>query len=382
VSKEIECKYVAGNIHGAYELLRGWYRKRGSQPQKPTRKELDKIREEFLKLYQKETPLGDPIPIHVFPLPINDKIPDEDEVWTAAKRMHCGKSPGASGICVSDLLYWHERLPEVWEKLVCLVQDCFEGKAIPQEFSYEILCLIPNLEQGKYCRIALLDVIYKLVSMIIHIRIQDAIQFHPALHGFQHSHGTGTCILEAKLQMQLASYLCQPLYQIFLDLSKAYDTLDRDRTLSILEAYGAGPHICSIIHMVWNAKLVLPSSGGYYGEPFHAWRGVRQGDIISPIIFNIVIDAIVREWYACMDIGTVNEGGLRTTFYADDGCLAGTDPEQLQQGFTLVIDLLKRMGLHLNVNKTKAMVYFGGAGSRHMSTEAYAHRFDKSLSTQ
>jgi hypothetical protein len=174
--------------------------------------------------------------------------------------------------------------------------------------------------------------------MIIHIRIQDAIQFHPALHGFQHSRGTGTCILEAKLQMQLASYLCQPLYQIFLDLLKAYDTLDHDRTLSVLEAYGAGPHICSIIHMVWNAELVLPSSGGYYGEPFRAWHGVRQGDIISPIIFNIVIDAIVREWYACMDIGTVNEGRLRTTFYADDGHLAGTDPEQLQQGFTLVVD--------------------------------------------
>jgi hypothetical protein len=96
-----------------------------------------------------------------------------------------------------------------------LVQDCFEGKTIPQEFSYEILCLILKSEQGKYRGIGLLDVIYKLLSMIIHIHIQNAIQFHPALHGFRHSHGTGTCILEAKLQMQLASYLCQPLYQIF-----------------------------------------------------------------------------------------------------------------------------------------------------------------------
>jgi hypothetical protein len=56
---------------------------------------------------------------------------------------------------------------------------------------------------------------------------------------------------------------------------KAYDTLDHDHTLSILEAYGAGPHICLIICTVWNAELVFPpSSGGYYGEPFRAWRGV------------------------------------------------------------------------------------------------------------
>jgi hypothetical protein len=184
--------------------------------------------------------------------------------------------------------------------------------------------------------------------------------------------------------MQLASYLCQPLYQIFLDLSKAYGTLDRDRTMSILEAYGVGPHVRSIICAVWDAELIIPKSGGYFGEPFHARRGVQQGDIISPVIFNIVVNAIVREWYACMNIGTVIEGtfGLGTTFYADDGRLSGTDPVRLQQGLTIVADLFKRMGLCLNTNKTKAMVYFGGAGSKRMSAEAYARCFDKFLLTQ
>jgi hypothetical protein len=80
-----------------------------------------------------------------------------------------------------------------------------------------------------------------------------------------------------------------------------------------------------------------------------------------------------------MNIGTVIEGtfGLGTTFYADDGRLSGTDPVRLQQGLTIVADLFKRMGLRLNTNKTKAMVYFGGAGSKRMLAEAYAHRFDK-----
>jgi hypothetical protein len=62
------------------------------------------IRKSFLDLYQNEEPPGDPIPIHVSPSAIHDEIPDEDEVWTAAKRMRRGKSPGASGIHVSDIV--------------------------------------------------------------------------------------------------------------------------------------------------------------------------------------------------------------------------------------------------------------------------------------
>jgi hypothetical protein len=72
--------------------------------------------------------------------------------------------------------------------------------------------------------------------MILHLCLQAVIDFHPSLHGFHQCRSTGTCILEAKLQMQLASYLCQPLYQIFIDLTKAYNTLVHSRTLSLLEA--------------------------------------------------------------------------------------------------------------------------------------------------
>jgi hypothetical protein len=98
--------------------------------------------------------------------------------------MQCGKSPGPSGIHVSDLLFWHEKLPDVWNELVSLIQDAFDDKAIPQEFLYEILCLIPKEDRGKCRGIALLEVVYKLVSMIIHLCLQTVIDFHPSLHGF------------------------------------------------------------------------------------------------------------------------------------------------------------------------------------------------------
>ena len=41
---------------------------------------------------------------------------------------------------------------------------------------------------------------------------------------------------------------------------------------------------------------MVARAGGYYGEAFKGSRGVTQGDPISPIIFNVVVDAVVRHW--------------------------------------------------------------------------------------
>jgi hypothetical protein len=65
---------------------------------------------------------------------------------------------------------------------------------------------------------------------------------------------------------------------------------------------------------------------GYYGTHFRSERGTTQGDIISPMIFNIVVDAVVREWYH----KTETQGPSTTVhalFYADDGLLYSTDAD-------------------------------------------------------
>jgi hypothetical protein len=87
VSQEIETKFQSGNVHGAFELLCGWYRKCDGKSPRPTHKDLNLIQSQFRNLYRKVDPSGDPLPTHVSPAPVNDSILDEDEIWHAAKRM-------------------------------------------------------------------------------------------------------------------------------------------------------------------------------------------------------------------------------------------------------------------------------------------------------
>ena len=80
----------------------------------------------------------------------------------------------------------------------------------------------------------------EVVAAILHRRLTTAILYHDTLHSFRAGRGTGTATLEAKLLHQIAAMREEVLYMIFLDLTKAYDTLDRSRSLEILEGYRVG----------------------------------------------------------------------------------------------------------------------------------------------
>ena len=114
-------------------------------------------------------------------------------------------------------------------------------------FSQGIFVLIPKAKSGESRGIALLEVIYKLVSSIINRRMQAGITFDDAVHGFRPGRGTGTAILEAKLLAQLQIRSDEPLYMVFVDLKKAYDTLDRTQAMRILKSTVLEKSFCRFI---------------------------------------------------------------------------------------------------------------------------------------
>ena len=141
-----------------------------------------------------------------------------------------------------------------------------------------------------------METIWKIISSIITQCIQQSVKFHNAIHGFCPNRGTHTAIIEAKLYQQRHITEGKPLYHIFLDISKAYDTIDRKQKIRVLQGYGVGENCIRILRTLWDNHTIMPRDGSLYGASFNAKRGVTQGDIISPIIFNIMIDATINAW--------------------------------------------------------------------------------------
>ena len=82
---------------------------------------------------------------------------------------------------------------------------------------------------------------------------------------------------------------------------------------------------------------MVASTGGYYGAVFQGAQGVTQGDPLSPTIFNVVVDAVLRHWVTVM-LERAEEQGERgqegrhqaALFYADDGMVASLYPRWIQ----------------------------------------------------
>ena len=150
--------------------------------------------------------------------------------------------------------------------------------------------------QKEYRGIGLVEVMWNFVAAILHCRLATSITYHDFLHGFWEGCGTGTATLEAKLLQHLAAMREEVLYVIFLDLHKAYDALSRSRCLDILEGYGVGPRARRLLRTYWGHMKMVARAEGYYGAAFKGARGVTHGDPLSPTIFNVVVDVVVRHW--------------------------------------------------------------------------------------
>lgn len=265
-----------------------------------------------------------------------------------------------------------------WTKVINLIQEIYRNGKLPQRLNMSTLIMLPKGDNDVR-GIGLVESVWKVLGKIINRRIQEVVKFHPCVHGFRKNKGTGTAILEVKLLATLALEEKETVYQVFLDLRKAYDSVSRQRLLLIMKEYGIGERTATLIEKYWTTQQVAIKQSGFYGKAFSPGRGVIQGDVLSPTLFNLVIDTIVRQ--LCSEIDENETGRIQSmcVFYADDGYLGGTNPNEVQQMTNKATSMFETLGLAANATKTKAMVNSIVTFNTGISIEAYARRWDEDV---
>ena len=86
----------------------------------------------------------------------------------------------------------------------------------------------------------------------------------------------------------------ETLFQVFIDVRKACNSLDQGRCMETLREYGLGPRLQRLLQRYWDIQRVVTNAGKYYVQPFSMGRGVTQGDPVYMELFNIIVDAVFR----------------------------------------------------------------------------------------
>ena len=86
-----------------------------------------------------------------------------------------------------------------------------------------------------------------------------------------------------------------PLFLCFIDIQKAYDSVDRNLLWQVLSRLGVPPQMITVIREFHDGmKACVRSGDGTCSKPFEVNKGLRQGCVLSPLLSNIFIAAVLN----------------------------------------------------------------------------------------
>ena len=147
------------------------------------------------------------------------------------------------------------------------------------------------------------------------------------------------------------------IYFCFIDYAKAFDCVDHNKLWKILNEIGIPDHLTCLLRNLYAGKEATVRTGHGTTDWFQIGKGVGRVCILSPCLFNFYAEYIMRnaglkEAQAGIKIARRNINNLR---YADDTTLMAESEEELKSLLMKVKEESEKVGLTLNIQKTKIM---------------------------
>ena len=145
------------------------------------------------------------------------------------------------------------------------------------------------------------------------------------------------------------------IYSCFIDYAKAFDCVDHNKLWKILKELGIPDELTCLLRSLYAGQEATVRTGHGTTDWFQVGKGVRQGCILSPCLFNFyaeyIMNAGLEEAQAGIKIARRNVNNLR---YADDTTLMA-ESEELKSLLMKVNEESEKAGLKLNMQKPKIM---------------------------
>ena len=219
--------------------------------------------------------------------------------------VHClkqGKAPGPDGVQGELLKALKPSLLRVLYEFFCRVWDGVEP--VPHEWKVSYLVPLPKKGDltlcGKWRGILLSSTVGKLFSKILAGRLSTYFEEMSLLPetqcGFRAGRSTMNMVFTLRMAMDLARLKQFPLYIIFVDLQKAYDSVSRRDMWTLLRIKGVPEKMVDAIRSFYEGKEACVCSEGRLSDSFSLQTGLGQGCCLAPFLFNVFLAAVMEDW--------------------------------------------------------------------------------------
>lgn len=282
--------------------------------------------------------------------------PVESDELEQAIRHQKDKAPGPDGLEFDQV----RRTPMVF--IQAFLNACLFKSAIPSALTLCRTVLIPKKDgvtDPSGCRpITMSSILIRILNSILAKRVMGRVTLHPSQRGFVPVDGCmeNITLLNWVMRSAIATNRAQCL--MLLDVAKAFDSVSHHSIRRALRGRGASARIIRYVENAMFRCQTRVDIGSDRSEYFPMTSGVKQGDPLSPVFFNLVVDELLEELDSFSGYRTMGDQAVsvQSLAFADDLVLV-TESEAEMQGMVRACETFyRKRGMILNGKKSVSLV--------------------------